>query len=161
MKKLLMLSLTSVCLFAATAFTLSHAPAEKFFGVVLNERLPFAVFDNFCGEPVFIEGLFHIVISENFSGNGNQHFRFHINAKGKGIGLASGAKYEWNDAINDHLNLTQEGDGCCGNRTITQRLRIIGQGQAPNFLLNFSIHITGNANGDFTVDNFDFSADCK
>jgi hypothetical protein len=161
MQKIAILFLFSGFLFAFFGFTIPDSPSEDYFGVVFNQTQPFSTIVNVCGEDIQVEGVFHQVVSGNISGNGNYHSKFHINAKGTGIGLVSGAKYQWNDAINENLNLTQGGSGCCGNQTISQQLRIIGQGSAPNFLLTSLTHVTVNANGDFTVFTDSFTAECK
>ncbi len=39
--------------------------------------------------------------------------------------------------------------------------RIIGQGEGNNFLIHVNGHFTVNANGEVTVANVNFSADCR
>lgn len=121
-----------------------------------NERLPFGGIFVFCDEPVQIDGTYHVIVDFDVNASGNVSFRYHINAKGKGVGLISGAKYEWNDSINDNFN------GALGvTETFTQVWKVIGQGQASDFKLKQNFHITVNPNGDTTVLRGDFSAECN
>ena len=125
-------------------------------GNISNGIYPFASYIYPCDEPVFIEGVFHEIFDVQSTPSGVFKLRYHINAKGKGVGDWTGAKYEWNDAINETLHLAA-GETYSGH----QRWRIIGQGGASDFYLNVSIHLTINANGQVTVDYGDFEAECK
>ena len=117
---------------------------------------PFATTVDICGELVDVEGEFHFVENSVISNSGNSTSKFHINAKGIGVGQTSGAVYQWNDAINESLNLSKG-----GNYTFTQTLLIVGQGKAPNFKGHLTYHITVNANGDVTTEFENLKIDCK
>ena len=117
--------------------------------VSVNETdLPFAFDVGGCGEVVHVEGTFHVVIASTASQGGGTTDRFHINAKGTGTGLTSGATYQWNDAINQTV-LSREGALKVGSAT--QTTTMIGQGAAPDLKFVGRFHVTVNANGDVTV----------
>jgi hypothetical protein len=119
-------------------------------------RFPFGGTVDVCGELVDFEGEFHVVTNFVESKSGNVMSKFHINAKGTGVGQTSGAVYQWNDAINESFNASK-GLNFTGN----QSWLLIGQGKAPNFKLNSTFHITINANGEVTAEVNNFSAECK
>ena len=97
--------------------------------------------------------------SSTFSASGNVHFTAHINAKGKGVGLITGAKYEWNEAINESVNFDGS-DGATYTGTFTQRFRLIGQGRVPDRFMNALFHMTVNANGEVTSFKSEFEDTC-
>lgn len=153
---LLLCGATFLILTSFTADTNEQTTLQPFGTKIINEQFPFNALINFCGEDIYFEGVFHVNISENIAANGSFHAKYHINAKGTGVGLSSGATYQWNDSINESFN------GNVGETyTFNQSWKIIGQGQAPNFKLNDHFHITINANGDVTAIVSDFSAECK
>jgi hypothetical protein len=120
-----------------------------------SQFLPFYSYQNVCGDDVYFEGGFHFIINDVQSVNGNYHYKYHINAKGTGVG-ASGAKYQWNDAINYSFSANAG-----TTYTFTQTWSLIGQGAAPNLKMSVTYHFTINANGELTayVDNYRFT--CK
>ena len=65
---------------------------------------PFQFTVTSCIEPVLVTGTFHEV--DRVAGDG-AHIRFHINAKGVGVGLETGARYQWNDRLFDNSNLVR------------------------------------------------------
>ena len=62
---------------------------------------PFAFSVDNCVETVDVAGTFHEVTQLFVGPNGKEHFRFHINAKGIGVGRTTGARYQWNDRLFD------------------------------------------------------------
>ena len=136
------------------------SPTGPRLAVFDNERqLPFAFDVPTCDEVVHISGVFHVVIAETVSAAGNTSDRFHINAKGIGVGATSGATYQWNDAINQTLNIRN--GGVSGVISAPQTTELIGQGGVSDIHFRFRFHITVNANGVLTVDTEDFEAICK
>jgi hypothetical protein len=120
--------------------------------------LPFAFsFDN-CVETVDVAGTFHEVIQLFIGPNGKEHFRFHINAKGIGVGRTTGARYQWNDRLFDITNVVPSGRGTF---TLNDRTRLIGQGAAVNTVLATQIKVTVNGQGNVTVDRFRALAICR
>ena len=117
--------------------------------VSVNETdLPFAFNVGGCSEVVHVEGTFHVVIASTAAASGNATDRFHINAKGTGTGLSSGATYQWNDPINQTV-LSR--DGQLTVISATQTTTMIGQGDAANLRFRLRFHVTVTANGDVAV----------
>ena len=79
--------------------------------------------------------------------------------KGMGVGLTTGAKYEWNDAINDSFHFDTR-DGAPYTETFTRSFRLIGQGGVPDRRFNVRFHVTVNANGVVTSFKFEFFDTC-
>jgi hypothetical protein len=128
--------------------------------VVENSRNPFVFFTPPCnGEAIDGSGIFHLVASSTVTPSGRVSGTFHINAKGKGVGQTTGAKYEWNDAINESFSFDSE-DGAPFTDTFTQSFRLIGQSNVPDRRINVRFHITVNANGKVTSFKFEFSDTC-
>lgn len=119
--------------------------------------LPFIALIDVCGEElVEFQGMYHYTETLRFSDNGKIHYKFHINAKGTGVGLSSGTTYQWNDSINESANLSP-GE----SYTFTQTWNMIGQGDAPNLRIKARFHVTVNANGELTVLFNSSTADCN
>lgn len=134
-------------------------PTSPRLAVLDNERqLPFAFDVETCDEVVHISGVFHVVVTEAVSPSGNDNFRFHINAKGTGVGATSGATYQWNDAINDTENF-RDGPGVV--IAAPQTTELIGQGGVSDIHFRARFHVTVNANGELTVLIDEFEAICK
>ena len=110
------------------------------------------------GEWVAITGEAHYVVSEIEDGAGGYHYILHGNIKGQGVGLDTGDKYQFNDAYNHELNVAA--DEFPFEETFRGTLRVIGQGKAPNFLIDYVEHITVNAGGEITVAFSDFEERC-
>lgn len=148
---------TFLILTSFTADTNEQMTLQPFSPQISSDQFqPFSALIDFCGEDIYFEGYFHERFTVTIAANGSFHGKFHINAKGTGVGLSSGATYQWNDSINESFN------GNVGETyTFNQSWKIIGQGQAPNFKLNDHFHVTINANGDVTAVVSDFSAECK
>ena len=70
---------------------------------------PFAFSVDNCVETVDVSGTFHEVVQGFVGPNGKEHFRFHINAKGSGVGRLTGARYQWNDRLFDITNIAPRG----------------------------------------------------
>jgi hypothetical protein len=118
---------------------------------------PFAFTVTNCAEPVDVSGTFHEASRISGSG-GNQHVRFHINAKGTGVGQLTGARYQWNDRLFDNTNIAVNGATSFVLNDIT---RLIGQGGAPNAKVHVLVKVTVNAKGVITVDRDHVRATCR
>lgn len=112
---------------------------------------PFAFPVDNCVETVDLSGTFHEVVQFFVGPGGKQHFRFHINAKGTGVGQLTGARYQWNDRLFDITNIAPAG---AVSFILNDYARLIGQGQAVNSRFAVQIKVTINANGQVTVDRF-------
>ena len=118
---------------------------------------PFAFSVDNCVETVDLSGTFHEVVQLFVGPGGKEHFRFHINAKGTGVGRLTGARYQWNDRLFDITNIATRG---ATSFTLNDYARLIGQGQAANFRVGIRIKITVNAAGAVTVDRLDVRDTC-
>ncbi len=110
---------------------------------------PFAFAVDNCVETVDVSGTFHEVVQFFVGPRGKEHFRFHLNAKGTGIGQSTGARYQWNDRLFDITNVAPVG---AVSFILNDYARLIGQGGAVNSRLAIQVKVTINANGDATVD---------
>lgn len=128
--------------------------------VVQNDWGEFDFFIPPCnGEAIDGSGRFHTKISSTVTPSGRVSGTFHINAKGKGIGQTTGAKYEWNDAINESFAFDSN-DGASFTDTFTRSFRLIGQGNVPDRRFDVTFHVTINANGEMTSSKLQVSDTC-
>ena len=118
---------------------------------------PFAFSVDNCVETVDLVGTFHEVVQAWIGAGGKEHFRFHINAKGIGVGQLTGTRYQWNDRLFDITNIAPAG---AASFTLNDNSRLIGQGAAPNMRIATQIKITVNARGTVTVDRLRGRAAC-
>lgn len=114
---------------------------------------PFQFTVTSCIEPVLVTGTFHEV--DRVAGDG-AHIRFHINAKGVGVGLETGSRYQWNDRLFDNSNLVG-GE----SRVLNDFTRLIGQGGAPNISLQVQGKFTARPNGTVVVNRFEAKDACE
>jgi hypothetical protein len=114
---------------------------------------PFSFVVTSCIEPVLVTGTFHEVDRGTV---GDQHIRFHINAKGVGVGQETGARYQWNDRLFDNTNLVRGQTSVLNDFT-----RLIGQGGAPNISAHVRAKLTVRPNGTVVVDRFDVKDTCE
>jgi len=129
--------------------------------VVTNVVVPFAgTFVNPCnGENVLFTGDLHMLFAVTLDQNGGFHFNLHDNGQGiSGTGAGTGLKYQIPMA--DHTGLF-EGGPLPAVVTITETFEMISQGSTQNFYLKSLFHITINANGILTVDNFSVDTACR
>jgi hypothetical protein len=112
---------------------------------------PFAFTVDNCVETVALEGTFHEVSRFFIGPSGKAQLKFHINAKGIGVGQLTGARYQWNDRLFDMTNLAPRGTVSFIQSDFT---RLIGQGGVVNTVLKLEAKITVNAKGVVTVDRF-------
>ncbi len=110
---------------------------------------PFAFSVSNCVETVDLSGTFHEVVQFFVGPGGKEHFRFHINAKGTGVGQLTGARYQWNDRLFDITNIAPQGAVAF---ILNDYTRLIGQGGAVNARFAIKIKVTVNAVGVVTVD---------
>jgi hypothetical protein len=119
---------------------------------------PFAFTFPGCTEEVDLSGTFHDSSKFLVGPNGKLLFRFHINAKGTGVGQTTGSTYQWNDRLFDITNVAPGG---AFTFILNDHTRLIGQGTVPNLDIRAKIKVTVNANGDVTVDVSRFEAICR
>lgn len=111
-----------------------------------------------CAEDVNVSGTFHETVKFRVGPNGKSLFRFHINAKGTGVGQTSGTTYQWNDRLFDITNIAPEG---ATSFILNDYGRLIGQGGAPDLHVRIRIKVTIDANGEVRVDDFHAEEICR
>jgi hypothetical protein len=126
------------------------APLGPEFAAVPNPSFqPFAFTVATCTELVDVSGTFHQVVQLFVGPSGKQHFRFHINAKGTGVGQVTGSRYQWNDRLFDITNIAP-------TQTVSFILndysRLVGQGGAIDQRLALQNKITITPTGTVVVD---------
>jgi hypothetical protein len=127
-------------------------PLGPEFAAVPNPSFqPFAFTVETCAEPVDVSGTFHQVVQFFVGPRGKAHFRFHINAKGTGVGQLTGARYQWNDRLFDITNIAPVG---AVSFILNDFARLIGQGRAVNARFAVRIKVTISATGEVVVDRF-------
>ena len=110
---------------------------------------PFAFTVPTCVEQVDLTGTFHLVEQFFVGPSGKLHLKFHINAKGTGIGQLTGNRYQWNDRLFDNTNIAMTGAALF---ILNDYSRLIGQGGAIDQRLHIQNKITVSANGTVAVD---------
>jgi len=152
---------TSVALATALALMGLALPPNARAEVVLNVKVPFAIFVAIpcSGDTVLLTGDLHVLSTLETDNNGGTHFKNHSQSHGiSGIGVPSGAKYRATGVsqsqTNTHSSLASE-------FTFIDTFSIIGQGKGNNLLFHQTIHVTVNANGDVTATVANISVDCK
>jgi hypothetical protein len=111
------------------------------------------VVHNECnGEVIAGTGNVHVVYAVTADGSGGFHVNYKFQLSNlKLTGATTGASYVFSDEFHFNDNVTAGVEVSNG-----ENANIIGQGQTPNEILHFLLHITVNANGELTsfVDNF-------
>lgn len=134
---------------------LALAPVQG--AVITNLRFPISGDPpNDCnGETVSYSGVAHLVITTTINNNtAHLTLRFNLaNASGTG---SSGTKYRLTDTGSQEVNI-----GLAGEETVVETAHLIGRGPANNATLKMRIHITVNANGEVTADNFSLEFLCS
>ncbi len=110
---------------------------------------PFAFTVETCTEPVDLTGTFHPVVQSSVGPSGNLHLKFHINAKGTGVGQLTGNRYQWNDRLFDNTNVAAAGGV---SFILNDYTRLIGQGGATNLRFHVQNKLTVTAKGTVVVD---------
>lgn len=124
-------------------------PGPEFAAVPNPSFQPFAFTVESCAEPVDVSGTFHGVVQFFVGPRGKEHFRFHINAKGTGVGQLTGARYQWNDRLFDIENIAPTG---ATSFILNDYSRLIGQGRAVDARFAVQIKVTITATGEVVVD---------
>ncbi len=164
LKPVMLVAALSGAVVACETPVMSPEPPDPSFAVVENSKVfipvDFFLFGPCVSEPTQSRGRLHILIIETVTPSGRRHFRFQLNANGTGVGLTTGAKYQWNHAINEGFSV-DENDGLPYTYTWVNRVRLIGQGQVPDRYYDFILHVTINANGEETVSKFEETFECR
>ena len=137
-----------------------HTPDRPGLGVFLvNEQdQPFDFDVQGCTEVVHVSGTLHIALVSSVAPTGEATDRFHTTAKGIGVGLRSGAAYQWTDVI-DAVQHTQ----LPSPRVISQlqTMTLIGKGGVPDLVVRAKFQFIRNDDGQPTVVIQEFNTICK
>jgi hypothetical protein len=159
-RALLMSTGAAILLLACESGTAPQSPTAEEDAVPLGPEFaavpnpsfqPFAFTVVTCAEPVDLTGTFHEVVQFFVGPRGKLHFRFHINAKGTGVGQLTGARYQWNDRLFDITNIAPTG---AASFILNDYARLIGQGRAVDARFAVQNKITVTATGKVVVDRF-------
>ena len=100
-----------------------------------------------------------MVIQQNFDEASGSHFDIHVVSKGKGMGLITGANYNFSEESENSLQLPGP------PLTVAQEFLInhvlIADGPVPNFYFFVRIHTTMNAVGTPTAQITRFDTRCQ
>ncbi|WP_316568591.1 hypothetical protein [Neobacillus sp. YIM B06451] len=111
-------------------------------------------------ETIVLTGNTHVLITQTVDGKGGVHFKFHVNTQNLlGTGLTTGAQYKFVSTSNAEQNTGSS--GFPSEFTAIDTLRVIAQGNVPNFLTHAIGKFTFNANGELTAFKIDFDSECK
>ena len=127
---------------------------------VVDESIPISLsaYNPCSGEAVDLSGRVHYLVNVTEDATGGYHLDVHLNTQGvSGTGQTTGAKYEVNYTDTFQLNVTNAGL----EATAPLHLNVIGQGQAPNFLLHAQFHIRVDATGGLTTYVDGFRLECR
>jgi len=110
------------------------------------------------GEPVLLESTVHVVLHTTVDANGAVFTTRHTQPMGAiGVGLISGTTYH---ATGVTKRLTNAGPPP-SDFTIVNNFNVIGEGDAPNFLVHQLVHVTTNANGDLAAEVEQDQVECR
>jgi hypothetical protein len=119
------------------------------------------VLPNPCtGESVLIEGYFHEVFHLTFDGNGGLLFRGQLNPQNVvGTGLSTGATYRFSGTVNE-VERFAAADGAVSLTFIDQH-HFIAKGVSENTVMQETLHLTINANGEVTSEVENLVLQCQ
>ena len=146
----------------AAALAMFWSPVVAHGAVTTNVSIPIEgeVFTDLCGEDlIHTGGNLHILMSYTINDNrvsGNVHFQPQA---AKLVGLTTGREWVGTGMLHEHFS--ESPDGGAATFTSVSNFRIIGKGQAPNYIEQVILHTTINANGDVTADVSLAGVDCK
>jgi hypothetical protein len=108
------------------------------------------------GDVVILEGDMHILMTFTLDGNGGVHVKSHFQPQNLKGTSEAGNSYIGAGVTQDNLN-TKVGE----TSTYINNYRMIGKGQAPNFMVHETWHITINANGEVTAEVDNVKTTCE
>ena len=135
-----------------------HMPGFTSFTVSEKQPLETIMFNDCNGELVELSGSVHFLFHITESANGGFTFRSQTNYQGvSGVGLSTNVKYQAKETFSDvyHSNSLQF------NETMHQQVKLVAQGATEDLDVNFTFHITANANGEISVFFDKFSFECR
>ena len=161
-RKLTMRTLV-LCLVVMLAAFVSLANAE----VTINEKIPInqTVFvpcaNNGTGESLVLGGTLHILSVVNIGPDpGDLKIKQHFQPQGAGgQGTMTGDRYNATGVTPSTMPMT--GVGFPYQYTYVHNFRMIGRGNAVNFTVHQTVHVTVNPNGVGTSQVDNFKTECK
>ena len=122
-----------------------------------NEKVPLdQVVDNPCtGEQIRVTGALHILFHVTEDANGGLHVQHHAQPQGGGLlgtGEESGTQYRVVGVTRDETYVPPGAPGEFRETTFVNRFHIVSSGPSDNSLLDATIHVTFNANGEPTAE---------
>jgi hypothetical protein len=147
-KRLLVVIMAAIAGLVATAAPSNAAVVLNDIRVPVSDTLFVPCANGGVGENVNITAESHILVSATLNGN-NVSVGLHWNFDGTGAGADTGATYQFSNVA----NLRESGNLQNGRFTasLSQDIKVTGQGSAPNFTLSVVSHIQVNADGTTTV----------
>jgi len=110
-------------------------------------------------EDVVTQGQITVTIQQNFDEASGSHFDIHVVSKGKGMGVITGANYNFSEESENSLQLPGP------PLTVAQEFLInhvlIADGPVPNFYFFVRVHTTLNAVGTPTAQITRFDTRCQ
>lgn len=125
---------------------------------VVREPVDDIVYNDCTNEDVHLVGEVQYFSETRDDGAGGYHVNFHTNFYLKGVGLSSGTQYIWNTENNGNENVSPPFPAMF---SYTRTRHVVAQGKATNQHLTVRQQFTINANGDVTVDRYEFSLTCQ
>jgi hypothetical protein len=153
MKRLgLLFALGGTTLVLAAGMALAQATT-----VTSNEKVPVnqIVFNPCTDELVLLTGELHILFHVTEDANGGLHVQHHAQPQGGGLlgtGEESGTQYRVVGVTRDETYVPPGAPGEFRETTFVNRFHIVSSGPSDNSLLDATIHVTFNANGEPTAD---------
>ena len=151
MKRLVLLvAVVATTLALAAGMALAQATTDTFTETVPVNSLAF----NTCTEPaeiVLLTGDIHLLIHQTLDANGGIHVQTQSQPQGGGLlgtGQTSGTQYKAVGVSQENVYLPP-GEG--SETTIVSRFQLVSEGSSVNTLLEVTIHLTFNANGEPTA----------
>jgi hypothetical protein len=148
---------SSVAALLALALGMATSAAAS---VQTNIVIPFnATLSNAClGEPVTLTGNLHVLVIVQETGNGT-FVLTHAQPQGiEGTGQTSGALYRGTGVTRSSAFLDAAPPF---DVTFVNNFRIIGAGDANNFMVHQVVHMTVNANGEVTATVSQIDVSCQ
>ncbi|HEU4559988.1 MAG TPA: hypothetical protein VFS20_19215 [Longimicrobium sp.] len=130
--------------------------------VLLNQRFDLeTTAANPClgpGNFVELSGTLHLLFHVTTDQAGGTHIFSHANAHYDGVDPATGIRYVQNSVRTSHSNTLASG---ATNTTLTVPRVLVAQGDAPNFTVLETFHLTVNSNGEVTATHTEQRFECR
>jgi hypothetical protein len=142
------------CSESPTGFSAPDAPS---FASVYREETPFTAEWSGCSELLYAEGLSREVVTENTLPSGDYQINFHYQKHGTAVAPVSGRRYVFNES-SEYVFKTSS---LPSTFTAVFRIKLIGQGDAPDLRVGGVQHITVAPDGRTSSWVDEFSYTCR